>query len=120
MPGSLGSFIDDFISMINELPAQHSMLVAVDFNPDFNQMLPDHVAKVDPLIQNFNLSQCSQYSTHILGGILNLVFGTSNSNTVSSVRLQWSLCFFFPDLIHYIYTEVSCKQFSFQFSLHNS
>ena len=50
IPGSLGSFIDDFISMINELPAQHSMLVVVDFNPDFNQMLPDHVAKVDPLI----------------------------------------------------------------------
>ena len=48
------------------------MLIVDDFNRD--QMLPEHVAKVNPLIQNFNLSQCSQYSTHIHGGILDLVF----------------------------------------------
>ena len=72
MPGPLGSFIDDFISLINELPMQHRMLIVGDFNLD--QMLPKHVAKVNPLIQNFNLSQCSQYSTHIHGGILDVVF----------------------------------------------
>ena len=62
MPGTLGSFIDDFISLISELPTQLRMLVVRDFNLD--QMLPDHVAKIDPLIQNFNLSQHSQHSTH--------------------------------------------------------
>ena len=53
MPGPLGSFIDDFISLINELPTQHRMLIADDFNLD--QILPEHVPKVDPLIQNFLL-----------------------------------------------------------------
>ena len=62
MPGTLGSFIDDFISLISELPTQLRMLVVRDFNLD--QMLPDHVAKIDRLIQNFNLSQHSQHSAH--------------------------------------------------------
>ena len=70
MSGLFGSFMDDFISLINELPTQNRMVVG-DFNLD--QMLPEHVAKVDLLIQNFNLSQCSQYSTHIHGEILNLI-----------------------------------------------
>ena len=56
MAGPFGSFIDDFISLNNEVPTQHKMLIVGDFNLD--QMLPEHVAKVDPLIQNFNLSQC--------------------------------------------------------------
>ena len=88
MPGPLGSFIDDFISLINELPAQHRMLIAGDFNLD--QMLPEHVAKVNPLIQSFNLSQCSQYLTHIHGGILEFVIDTSNSNAVSFLPSPFS------------------------------
>ena len=74
MPGPLGSFIDDFILLINELPRQHKMLIVGDFN--INQILPEHVAKVDPLTQNFNLFQRSQYSTHIHGEILDLAFDT--------------------------------------------
>ena len=88
MPGPLGSFIDDFILLINQLPTQHRMLIVSDFNLD--QMLPEHVAKVDPLIQNFNLSQRSQYLTHTHGGILDLVFDTSNSNIVSSLLSPYS------------------------------
>ena len=57
------------------------MLIVGDF--DLDQMLPVHVVKVDPLNRNFYLSQHSQYSTHIHGGILDLLFDTSNSNTVS-------------------------------------
>ena len=53
----LSSFIDDFISLINELPTQHRMLIVGDFNLD--QMLPELVVKVNPLIQNFNLCQRS-------------------------------------------------------------
>ena len=82
MPGPRGSFIDDFISLINELRTQHKMLIVDDFSLD--QMLAEHVAKVDPLVPNFNLSQCSQYSTHN-GGILDLVFNTLNSYTASSL-----------------------------------
>ena len=88
MLGPLGSFIDDFISLINEMPTQHRMLAVGDFNVD--RMLLDHVAKFDPLIQNFNLSQRLQYSTDLHGGILDLVFDTSNSNTVSSLLSAYS------------------------------
>ena len=48
MPGPLVSFIENFISLIT----QHRMLIVSNFNLD--QMLPEHVAKVNPLIQNFN------------------------------------------------------------------
>ena len=81
------------------------MLIVGGFNID--QMLPEHVAKVDPVIQNFNLSQRPQYSTRIHGGILDLMFDTSNSNTVSSLSSPYSDHFvlFFPNLMHYIYAE---------------
>ena len=55
MPGSLDTFIDNFILLINELPTQHRILTDGDFNLD--QMLSANVAKVDPWIQNFNLSR---------------------------------------------------------------
>ena len=32
IPGLLGSFIDDFISLINELPTQHRMLIVGDLD----------------------------------------------------------------------------------------
>ena len=88
MPVALGSSIDNFILLINELPTQHRMFTVGHFNRD--QMLPEHVVKVEPLIQNFNLSQRSQYSTHIHGGILDLVFDGSNSYTVSSLLSSYS------------------------------
>ena len=60
MRGPLGFFIGDFISLINELPTQD--LIVGDFNLD--QKFLEHVAKVNPLIQNFNFSQRSKYSTY--------------------------------------------------------
>ena len=50
MPGPLCCFIDDFILLINEMPTQHRMLIVGDFNLD--QMLPEHVVKVDFTIFN--------------------------------------------------------------------
>ena len=88
MPGPLDSFIDDIVSLINELATQHRMLTVGDFSLD--QMLPEHVAKVNLQIQNFNLSQRSQHSIHIHGGILDLVFDTSNSNAVSFLPSPFS------------------------------
>ena len=76
------------ILLINELPTQHRMLIVGDFNLD--QMLPEHVAKFDSLIQSFNFYQRSQHSTHIHGGILDLVFDTLNSNTVSFLPSPFS------------------------------
>ena len=59
-------------------------------NFNLDQMLPKHVPKVYPLIQNFNLPQLSHFSSHIHGEILDLVFGNSNSDTVSSRPLPYS------------------------------
>lgn len=62
MPCALAIFIDDFMKSINDLQTEHMILIAGDFN--LGQMLPENVAKFDPLIKYFNLSQLSQYSTH--------------------------------------------------------
>ena len=60
---SLGRFIDNFNSLISELPTQHRNLIIRDFNDD--PMMPENVANVDCLIKKFNLSQHSQYSTYM-------------------------------------------------------
>ena len=47
---SLGRFIDNFNSLISELPTQHRNLIIRDFNDD--QMMSENVANVDCLIKN--------------------------------------------------------------------
>ena len=89
MPGPLGSFIDDFFYWL--MNCQNN--TDVNYWSNLDQILPEYVAKVDPLIQNFNLSQHSQYSTHIHGRILDLVFHIPNSNIVSSLLWPCSGCF---------------------------
>lgn len=65
-------------------------------------MMPENIAKVRPFIQNFNLSQSLEYSTHMHKGLLDLGFDASNSNAVffSTTSLQGALCFFFPKHDH--------------------
>ena len=77
---------------MNELPIQHKILVVGDFNLD--QMLPDNVANIVTLIQNFKLSQQSQYSTHMHGGILDLAFYSSSSSIASVLHSHNSIHFF--------------------------
>ena len=79
------------------------MLNVGDVNLD--QMLSEHVAKVDPVIKNFHLPQHSQYPTHIHGGILDLVFDTSNSNAASFLLPPFSAPFvlFFQILCFILY-----------------
>ena len=88
MPGPLGTFIDDLIQMVSELPTQHRILITGDFNLD--QLLAENVTKIDPLIEHLNLYQRSHYSTHIHGGILDLVLDSANSNPVSCVPSPYS------------------------------
>ena len=117
-PGPLNSFIDGFILLINELPTQHRIFIVGDFNLD--QMLPANVAKVDPLIQNLNLSERSQYSAHIHGGLLDFVFDDLNSKLFLLYHhLAVIILFFFSKSHHCIYIEFSGKKFSFLSSLHN-
>ena len=90
--GPVGSFIDEFILLMNELPIQHRILIVCDFT--FDQMLPENIANIAPLIQSFDLSQRSQY---IYGGILDLVFDSSNYNIASILPSPYSdhfVCFF--------------------------
>ena len=109
VPGPLGTFIDDFIFLINELPTRHRILIVGDFNLD--QMLLENIAKVSPFIQNFNLTQRSQYSTRIHGGLLDLVFDTSNFKLFLLYHHPTVITlFFFSKSDHYIYIKFSFKQ----------
>ena len=117
-PGPLNSLIDGFTLLINELPTQHRILIVGDFN--LYQMLPMNVAKIDPLIQNFNLSQRSQYSIHIHEGLLDFAYYDLNSKLFLLYHhLTVVTVSFFSKSDHCIYIEFSGKQFSFLSSLHN-
>ena len=73
---------------MNELPRQHTILIVDDFS--LGQILPNNVANMAPLIQNFKLPQHSQYSILIHGGILDLVFDSSNSDIASVLPSPYS------------------------------
>ena len=79
-PGSVGTFITDLMSQVSELPTQYRILILGDFNLD--QMLPENVKKINPIISQFHLHQRSQYTTHIEGGILDLVLDSTSSQSV--------------------------------------
>ena len=106
MAGLFGSFIDDFILLINELSTQQKILIIGDFNLD--QILPERVAKVDPLIQKFNLLRVHDIQLKYMGEYW-IWYLILYSDTISSLP---------SNLINYFYTEFRCKQFSFQSSLH--
>ena len=94
--------------LMNELPTQHKILIVGNFNLD--QMLPE----------NFNLSQPSQHSTYLHGGLLDHVCDTPNSKLFLLYRHPTVITLsFFSKSDHDIYIEFSFQQFSFQFSLHN-
>ena len=59
-----------------------------DFNLD--QMLPENEEKVNPIITELNFHQRSHYSTHILGGILDLVFDNDKTQSVEWMPSPYS------------------------------
>ena len=96
---------------INELPT-HRMLIVGDFN--LGQMLPEHVAKVNPLIQI--LTCLSVHNIHRHGGILDLVFDTSNSNAISFLPSPFSghfVLFFSPNLMHSFIQNLAVNNLAF-------
>ena len=77
------------VSKVNIIDFKHRILIVGDFN--LGQMLPEHVAKVDYLIESFNLSQRSLNSTHILHRrILDLILDTLNCKTASPLPSPYS------------------------------
>ena len=101
--GPHDTFIDDFIFMINELPTQHKILTVGDFNTD--EMFPENVVKVDSLVESFNLSQPSRYSSHILHeGLLDLIFDTSIPMLFFLYHhRKMATLFFFSEILLYLY-----------------
>jgi hypothetical protein len=83
--GPIGTFVNTLINTIDSLVTEnqiqkHRKIIIGDFNWD--QMLPEHVTTFTPLCSHLNLHQRSNFSTHIKGGILDLVFDDSRNTTV--------------------------------------
>ena len=87
-PGPIGTFIEDLIEQLSELPTEHRTIILGDFNLDL--MLRENVDKFAPLVTRFHLYQRSDYTTHINGGILDLVFDNTVKNIVSWIPSPYS------------------------------
>ena len=85
-PGPMGRFIEGLLQSINQfisdirMQRRYRTLIIGDFNWD--QMLPEHVRTFDPICDHFHCHQRSKYSTHIKGGILDLVFDDGKGTDV--------------------------------------
>ena len=75
------------LSMIEET-RHHRMILCGDFNLD--QLLQENVNAFQRLLQEFNLHQRVTYSTHIHGGILDLVFDQERKDTVQWMPTYYS------------------------------
>ena len=87
-PGPIGAFVNNITQVISQILRENPIseiirtMVIGDFNWDL--MLPEHVTTLIPFSSHFNLYQRSNYSTHIKGGILDLVFDDKRDSDV-----QW-------------------------------
>lgn len=83
-PGPIGNFANNLMEVLDhfvaELHGEYRMIIIGDFNWD--QMLPQHVSLFVPFSSHFSLHQRSNYSTHIKGGILDLVFDDKRESDV--------------------------------------
>ena len=83
------NFIEDLTFQLNELQInQYNTIVLGDFNLD--QMLDAHVDLFNRICTQFSLFQRSNYSTHIHGGILDLVFHNKKQDPVEWIPTPYS------------------------------
>ena len=75
------------MSLIEEV-GRYRTIVLGDFNTD--QMLPENVNAYESFCQQHNLTQRSRYSTHIQGGILDLVFDNKATDPVEWMPSPYS------------------------------
>ena len=74
-PGTIHSFVTDLIQLVENVLSTAKLLefyFLATLNLD--QMLQENVNKMHSLIRCFHLHQRSQYSAHVQGSILDLVF----------------------------------------------
>ena len=82
-------FIEELTHQLSILQiTQYNIIVLGDFNLD--QMLETHVDLFNSLCTQFSLFQRSNYSTHIHGGILDLVFHNKKQDPVEWIPTPYS------------------------------
>ena len=75
--GPLRNFVAEFTEELSHLPTSKRTIILGDFNMD--QMLSNNVEILQPLVTRFHLHQRVKFSTHIHGGILDIVFDNCDS-----------------------------------------
>jgi hypothetical protein len=75
------------LERLDDIQSCRTILIG-DFNAD--QLLPENVDAYTDLCQHFNFHQRCHYSTHIHGGILDLVFDTKKNNPVQWMPTPYS------------------------------
>ena len=81
--GPLHNFVSEFTQELTRLPTSKRTIILGDFNMD--QMLSNNVEILQPLVTRFHLQQRVKFSTHIQGGILDIVF----DNCETSEDADW-------------------------------
>ena len=87
-PGTIGTFVQQITRLLHSLPTNYRTIVLGDFNLD--QMDTANVNRLLPLCTTFNFEQRVTYSTHILGGILDLVFDNGNNQSTEWMPSPYS------------------------------
>ena len=87
-PGAVHNFIDILKDQMRRLPKDKRMILLGDFNLD--QRDQSNIVLFSELRQEFSLSQRSNSTTHIDGGILDLVFDNKSSSEVSFIPTVFS------------------------------
>ncbi len=87
-PGPIGTFIMDLMTQVSILPTQYRILILGDFNLD--QLLDQNVGRIHPILTTFTLHQRSNYTTHIDGGILDLVLDSNSTQDVEWMPSPYS------------------------------
>ena len=88
-PGPIDTFIYELIQQLSMLPTdKYRTMVVGDFNLD--KLLRENIDRIQPLLAQFNFHQRSEYSTHILGGILDLVFDDVKSESTGWMPSPYS------------------------------
>ena len=87
-PGAVHNFIDILKDQMRRLPKDKRMILLGDFNLD--QRDQSNIVLFSELRQEFSLSQRSNSTTHIDGGILDLVFDNKSLSEVSFIPTVFS------------------------------
>ena len=87
-PGAVHNFIDILWDQMRQLPKDKIIILLGDFNLD--QRDESNIVLFSELRRDFSLSQRSNSTTHVNGGILDLVFDNQSTSEVSFIPTIFS------------------------------